>query len=415
MKKQVIVALALSVSAFSFAQKKELKTAEKAVKSNNYAEAKAALNQVTPMLSSIDDKYKSKYYFLQAEALYANGAGSAEDVNKAIESLSKVEDSSLKGDVAEFTNNMQNSYLTKANDSFTSQNYGAASVEFEQLYKMVPKDTTYLYYAAVSAVQDKDYDTALKHYENLDELGYTGITTEYFATEIESGEEQVMSKDNRDLYVKAKSHIKPGQRKSESKRAEITKNIALIYVSQGKNDEALAAVKKARQQDPENLDLILSEANLYLQLDDSDKFSELMGEAIKKQPDNPDLHYNIGVIALKNKDYDKARTAFEKTLELKPDYATAALNESTTYIEEGNSFIEEMNSLGTSKADNARYDELQAKKTEFFNKGAAVLENYIKKNPNPEPNIYQQLISIYNAIGASDKAKAVQEKLDAAK
>ncbi|MDW5289386.1 tetratricopeptide repeat protein [Formosa sp. PL04] len=414
MKKQVIVALALSVSAFSFAQKKELKAAEKAIKSNNYAEAKASLNQVTPMLSSLDDKYKSQYYYLQAEALYANGAGTTEDVTKALENLAKV-DSSMASEVTEFTNNMQNTYLTKANQNFTSQNYNDASLEFEQLYKIVPTDTTYLYYAAVSAVSAQDYDTALKQYIMLDELGYTGIITEYYATDIATGEEEVMNKENRDLFVKAKSHVKPGERKTESKQSEITKNIALIYVSQGKSDEALVAVQKAREQDPDNIDLILSEANLYLELDQTDKFKELMEEAVKQQPDNANLHYNIGVISLKNKEFEAARTAFEKALQLKPDYADAALNESTTYIDEGNSLIEEMNGLGTSKADNARYDELRAKKTSLFDKGADVLVQYIANNPNPEPNIYQQLINIYNATGETSKAKEIQVKLDAAK
>ena len=414
MKKQIIVALALSVSAFSFAQKKELKAAEKAIKSNNYAEAKAALNQVEPMLSSLDDKYKSQYYYLQAEALYANGAATPAEVNKAIESLEMVDDS-MKDEVVAFKDNMQNTFLVKANNSFKEQNYETASVEFEQLYNIKPTDTTYLYYAAVSAVSAQDYDTALRQYIMLEDLGYTGIITEYYATDIATGEEEVMSKENRDLFVKAKSHNKPGERKTESRQAEITKNIALIYVSQGKNDEALDAVLKAREQDPNNLDLILSEANLYLELGETNKFKELMEEAVKQQPDNPNLHYNIGVISLKNQEFEAARSAFEKALELKPDYADAALNESTTYIDEGNSLIEEMNSLGNTKADNDRYDELRAKKTSLFDQGAEVLNKYIVNNPNPEPNIYQQLINIYNATGETAKAKEVQAKLDAAK
>ena len=44
MKKQIAIALALLVSSFSFAQKDELKAAEKAIKSGNYADAKAAIN-----------------------------------------------------------------------------------------------------------------------------------------------------------------------------------------------------------------------------------------------------------------------------------------------------------------------------------------------------------------------------------
>ncbi|MGJ5641557.1 tetratricopeptide repeat protein [Formosa sp. S-31] len=413
MKKQVIVALALSATAFSYAQKKELRAAEKAIKSNNYAEAKAALNQVEPMLSSIDDKYKSQYYLLKAEALYANGAGSTDDVNKAIESLALAE-AGNKDEVAVLKENMQNTYLQKANNDFKDKNYAAANTEFEQLYRIMPQDTTYLYYAAISAVSDQDYESALEHYIKLEDLGYTGIEKQFYATNVETGEEEIMSKSQRDLYVKAKSHTKPGERVTESKQPEITKNIALIYVSLGKKDEALAAVKKARSANPENVDLILTEANLYLELEETDKFKSLMEEAVIKQPDNPNLYYNIGVISLKNKDFEAARTAFNKTLQLKPDYSDAVLNLSTTYIDEGNALISEMNSLGNSAADNKRYDELRAKKTDLFNQGAQVLEDFIAKNPNPDTNVYQQLINIYNALGESAKAKAVQAKLNAA-
>ncbi|MCB0437655.1 MAG: hypothetical protein KDD20_02850, partial [Mangrovimonas sp.] len=62
MKKQILVAIACLVVAFAFAQKKGLKAAEKAIKSNNYAEAKAALGQAEGMLSSMDDKLSSKYH-----------------------------------------------------------------------------------------------------------------------------------------------------------------------------------------------------------------------------------------------------------------------------------------------------------------------------------------------------------------
>ena len=43
MKKQFVVALALLVGSFSFAQKSEIKDAEKAIKSGNYADAKPRL------------------------------------------------------------------------------------------------------------------------------------------------------------------------------------------------------------------------------------------------------------------------------------------------------------------------------------------------------------------------------------
>ena len=46
MKKQIIIAFTLLLSTFLFAQKKELKAVEKALKNNNYSEAKSLLSQI---------------------------------------------------------------------------------------------------------------------------------------------------------------------------------------------------------------------------------------------------------------------------------------------------------------------------------------------------------------------------------
>src|SRR5210317_46747 len=85
MKQGILLALAFSISAFSFAQKKELKTAEKAIKSNNFAEAKGALKQAEALMSEMDDKLKAKYYYLNAQALYTNGKGSDADIDASLE------------------------------------------------------------------------------------------------------------------------------------------------------------------------------------------------------------------------------------------------------------------------------------------------------------------------------------------
>ncbi|WAC02822.1 hypothetical protein N7U66_04045 [Lacinutrix neustonica] len=90
MKKQLILSLALMITFFSFAQKKELRELEKAVKNNNYAEAKAAVLELEPLLSSMDDKSKAKFYLNKGKAFFANGAGSGEEVMMAVESLENI-------------------------------------------------------------------------------------------------------------------------------------------------------------------------------------------------------------------------------------------------------------------------------------------------------------------------------------
>jgi tetratricopeptide (TPR) repeat protein len=413
MRKQIIIALALSISAFSFAQTKELKTVEKAIKSKNFAAAKEALKSAEALVGSMDDDMKSKYHYLHGVVLYADGKGSFDEVSKAFESFDKAKEGKSKSDVTTFKSTMYNAFLTKGNKAYNDKDYKVASYHFENANKAMPKDTTLLYYAAYTAVSSKDYDRALVLYEKLKDIGYTGITKEYFATEKATGKEVVIDKGTRDLYVKAGSHIKPGERLTESKKPEIVKNIALIYVTNGDNEKALTAIKDARAENPDNVDLIINEANLYLQLDDKDKFKELIEEAITKDPNNPALHYNVGVVNMTKGDFDNAQKSFEKVLSLKPDYSDAALNLSNLYIEKGNVVIEEMGKLGMSKADDIKYEKLKEEKNALFENGAKVLTDFITANPQGNVDILTQLKNIYSALGDVQKSKEVTAKIEA--
>ena len=419
MKKQIIIALALLVTTFSFSQKDELKAAEKAIKNNNFADAKTAIQSAEPMIASADDKMKAKFYFLKGKALYANGTGSNEETDQAIESFNMVKDIESKGgkvkyssNVAELRKQMLSNFLTKANSALKEKRYMLSSDGFNKAYRMSPKDTIYLYYAASTAVTAKEYDTSLKLYEELRDIGYTGIDMAYTAINKETGEtEDFDNKSLRDYSVKAGSHIAPKEFKKDSKSAEIIKNIALIYISNGEDEKATAAVKAARAENPDDVSLIISEANIELKLGNNAKFKSLMEEATLKDPNNPVLRYNIGVMTMKEGEYEAARTSFKKALEFDPTMEDAALNISTTYIEEGNNLVEEMNSLGTSDADFNRYDVLKEQKVNLFKEGANILIQYLENNPNGSNGIFQQLNNIYLAIGETDKAKMYKAKI----
>lgn len=410
MKKQLILAIALLVTVFSFAQKKEVKALEKAVNKNNYAEAKSLITQLEPMIGSMDDKLKDKYYLAAANAYFANGTSNAEDVLKATTLLDKVTENN--SDVTVLRQDIENDLLTKANGFFTTKEFGKAAVAFENLYNVNKEEQTYLYYAASSAINNQDMDGALKYYLQLNDLGYTGVGTEYFATNKANGEEEILEKNARDNYVKLGTHENPGERQTESRAGEITKNIALIYANKGENDKALEAIATAKKNNPEDVNLIISEANIYNKIGNTAKFQELLQEAALKVPNDPTIHYNIGVVYMNSNEIAKARKSFEKVLELDPTNSDAALNLSTSYITEGNALIEQMNSLGTSKADNLKYDKLKNQKGQLFNDGANTLLNYIKIDPKAPDSIYEQLANIYNALGETEKAKEAKSHIN---
>ena len=411
MKKQIILALAFSISAFSFAQKKELKTVGKAIKSENYAEAKSALKQVEALMSAMDEEQKDDYYYLQAQALYAGGKGSDADMDAALESLNKVK-TAYKSEIAELKINMTNALLKTGNEAYEKKDYSKASKYFEKSYRVNEADTLFLYYAAATAVNVPDYDRALVLYEELKDLGYTGIQTEYFATNVETGEEEILDKATRDLYVKAKSHINPGERNTDSKKPEIVKNIALIYVTNGDDEKALKAMKDARAESPDDINLILSEANVHYKMGNKEEFAALLQKATELDPSNAELQYNLGVISAESEHPEEAKKYYLKTIELDPDFINAYINLSSLVLSREKPIIDEMNGLGTSKADDKRYDELLKERQNIYKEAVPYLSKALDID-SKNINAAKTLMNIYSILGEKEKHDALELKVEA--
>lgn len=418
MKKQTIVALALLVGSFSFAQKTELKNAEKAIKKNNFAEAKTALNSAESLIASADNKTKVQYYFLKGQALYANGAGTNADMDAAIESLNKIE--AIEGktgkhakDVQDIKQGMLSSFLTKANEALEKKNYAVSSSGFEKAYRMSTKDTLYLYYAAATAVSGEDYPSALKHYEELKKLGYVGVETEYVATNKATNEEESFpSKSLMDISVKTGTHIKPQTKKTESKQAEIVRNIALIYMNQGDNAKAIEAMKDARAANPNDVSLIISEANMQLQMGDREAFKTLIQQALVQDPNNPELLFNLGIVAAEAGEIAEAKGYYEKAIELKPDYVDVYNNMAVLILSQEQAIIEKMNALGSSAADNKKYDELKDERSKLYTDAVPYLESTLRLRPT-DLQAAKTLANIYSAVGDTAKYKEMKAKVDA--
>ncbi|SDS99925.1 intein N-terminal splicing region [Winogradskyella sediminis] len=414
------IVLVMAVTSFSFAQKNEIKAIEKALKNSNYADAKSAASAAQGLIGNMDDKSKAKFYYLKAQALYANGNGSDADIDEAITSLENLKDLESKmgklkytQKANEMTTGMVNTFLTKANEAFTKKDYKVAAKRFEKVYRMSPKDTLYLYYAASSAVSEPDYETALDYYIELKNLGYNGAEMNYYATNVETGEEENFSdKASRDFSVKAKLHKLPREKKSASKTAEIVKNIALIYVSQGENEKALGAMADARKENPDDIGLLLSEANVYLKMGNRERFKELMEEATEKDPNNAELQYNLGVLAAEGGNSEEAIKYYEKAVAINPNYVDAYTNIAVVILDGEAKIVEEMNALGTSKADNIKYDELKEKRTKVYEKAIPYLEKALElKNTNIDAA--RTLMNIYSALGETAKFKEMRTKVEA--
>ena len=415
MKKYFLVAASmLSVLAVN-AQKDELKAASKALKKGDAATAVQALNPIAEVVKSADDKTKAYFYALYGQAslqLAQAGEGEFTPAIESYEAIVAMNASKYIEEANQALKTISNELVNAAVEAQQTSDYVLAADKLDLAYRLSPKDTIYLYYAAGSAVNGKDYDKALDIYIRLKEMNYDGSEKRFAAINIASSELEYFDQATRDLYVKAGTHKDPKDETTPSKRSEVVKNIALIYQQEGRNEEALAAYEDAIAQNPGDVALILNKANLYYTMGQPEKFKSLMEEASAMDPTNPDLQYNIGVIAMEQNNMEEARAAFYRALEIDPTYINATLNLSTTYINEGNSLVDQMNDLAMSSksSDLDKYDALKKQKEEFFMEGAKVLEASLENLPGNQ-ELLNQLKNIYGALGDNANFKRILELL----
>lgn len=411
MKKQVLAVAMLGLTSVAFAQKNEVKALEKAVKSGKIAEYASLINQAESLIGNADEKTKAKYYYLKAKAML--GGNNADKVVKALGEFEDNKSSKYATEIEQLKKKYEGDLVNSAIEDAKKDKGEASSKKLLAAYK-IGGNQEYLFYAAEGFLSVKKYDKALPLYEELNKSGFTGAKTEYFAKSKISGEVQLFSdKKSRDQSVKLGTHITPTENEKPSLRPNIIKNIALLNIQLGNTDAGLAAIKDARAADPNNVDLIIAEANLYLKLDKKDKFKALMEQAIKQDPNNPVLFYNLGVITADLGDYAKAREYYQKSLDIKGDDINTNFNMAALILKGEKPLVDEMNALGTSAADNKKFDELQEKKNGLYKEAIPYLEKILSLDAKNASAI-ETLKNIYGAIGDTanfKKMKALLESL----
>lgn len=423
MRKLGLVLFAMSLSIAGLAQKDELKVAEKALKNGDTGAAKTAIEQAE---GKLEDKYKGKFYFLKARTFYDMAKQNAdptayETAAKSFQELLAFEKESGKSKYTDEAQPMLNALISDVSNKgikeYQAKDFTNAKNSMYQTYTLSRKDTAFLEYAANAAYLDKDFDTALKHFTELKDLGYTGIIKQYTARNIETGErENLGSKAQMDLMVQAKQYTEPKIEVGESKRATVIKNIAFILVEKGDNEKAEAAFEEARASDPKDVNLLLNQANLFLKLGKKDEFKGLMTEAITADPNNPSLHFNVGVINQEQGNLEDAKVNYSKALELDPNYSDAYINLGSLMLEKDKELVEEMNeNLSNFK----KYDEIKARQVALYKEVIPVYEKafQIKKDKDgtPDVGIARTLMSLYENVGQDDKFKEMKAIWDASK
>lgn len=413
MLNQIYILFILLLPISLFAQKKELKSVDKLIQNEDYDSALQQLLAAQSVVESSELKYQAQYQFLAGKIYSKQKQFGAAFEALALAKQLEAENGSSKyiAEINILLNKVSNEAINQAVYENQNENFAAAADLLVMVYNVDQEQKDYLYYAASSAVNGGDFDRALTYYQELKDMNYSGSVQKFYATKSGTGEEIELSADTYVLFQKQKDYTNFRTEMTESKLPEIVKNIALIYVQQKRNDLAIGAIKEAREANPLDVGLILTEANLYIQLGDKEKFSDLMKEAIEKDPKNHILYFNLGVITADQGDRSKARSYYESAIELNPTYAASYLNLAALILDEEPEIVEKMNALGNSRADNLKYDQLKKERESLFLEAAPVLEKLNEIDPT-NIEALKTLKNIFGTIGDAAKFKMMKAKLE---
>lgn len=414
MKTKILaVSLALASTTALFAQKREIRDAEKAVEKENFSEAKSILTSVESQVAGEKDRIKEDYYMTKGMAYMGKQPQkqSPEDLKIAGEAFQMAQELGNE-DAAAKLGDVRNALINSAIADQNAQKYKEAAKKLYTSYNLNKKDTLHLYFAAANLTNAQDYETALSYYNKLKDLGYTGKGIEYYAVNTETGQkEKFNDKKQRDLYLKSGSYSDPTEERLESKKAEIYKNIALIYLQQGQEEKGIQAIQDAKAENPDDTQLMLAEADIYYKAGQKDKYTEIVEKVLEKDPNNASLYYNLGVTSTQMEAPEKAIEYYKQAIEIDPEMTNAYINLASSILMKEQGVIDEMNGLGMSKADNKRYEELQEERTQLYKDALPYLQKAVDLDPDNQQAI-QTLINIHSQLGNDDKVekyKAMQK------
>lgn len=413
-RKRILIAVMAFATTFAFAQKKEIKKAERAIKSEKYSEGLSSLNEAEGLIAGADNATKIQFYKLKAQALIATAGTNYNKMKDAADALGQAIalDPKVKESAEEILFDIRSGLI---NEAVRDQNAGRNEAAADKLLTSfnMAKDPSDLYFAAGNYVNAGKYDRALEYYQTLLDMGYTGQVTEYVATNKLTGEVQAFSDENtRNIAVRAGDFIKPETRQTESRKGEILRNMTLIYIQLGQNDKALSLMSTARAENPSDVYLMRAEADMNYNMGNIARYNELMNQIVASSPDDPELYFNLGVGSAELGEVDKALGYYKKAIKLRPEYEAAYINMAVLKLAAEGPLVEEMNNLGNSAADNRRYDELKIQREEIFRSTIPVLTEAYKLNPNNK-DVIRTLMNIYGQLAEDAKFQEMKTKLDA--
>ncbi|MEZ0181568.1 tetratricopeptide repeat protein [Flavobacterium oncorhynchi] len=275
-RKLILLSTLLLVTIGAFAQKDKIKEAQSLYEKGKSQEALAILNKTEYLILNASDEDKSDYYFLKGNVLKdlagknIDAASNFTLASQAYQDVFLYENESgkfkftIKANLAlkEMKSNLVNGAMT----DFNAGKFKESAEKSYKVYLFDKKDTLNLFNAASSSVNARDFDSAIRYYEQLKKINFSGKGVLYYATNKKTKEEDMfVSPKAREAAIQQGVYEKPRTESVPSKKIEINNNLAYSYLEKKEYAKAEMIYNYVLELNPNYIDAYINLAYLKLQ------------------------------------------------------------------------------------------------------------------------------------------------------
>jgi tetratricopeptide (TPR) repeat protein len=276
-----------------------------------------------------------------------------EPLKEALKSYKKALELDQKGklnkDLKEVLTKLKYNFISEGLNYYTRKNYAssydyfATAIEVGEMPLVNYVDTAVIYYAGLSAQLAGNMDKAIEMYKKSIEYKFFSDGSVYF-------------------------------------------NLFDAYSSIDKAEEGLQYLEVGFTKHPKNVSLLYALINYYISKGDNpNRVLEYLNAAKIQEPNNASLFFAEGTLLDKLEEFDKAVIAYEKSIELNPEFFDALYNLGALHYNKGVKYLEEANKVPAREFE--KYDALMSRANKEFKLSIPYMERAHQIDPEEKGTI----------------------------
>jgi tetratricopeptide (TPR) repeat protein len=160
---------------------------------------------------------------------------------------------------------------------------------------------------------------------------------------------------------------------------------------------------------PDNYNALINAAGIHLMTENSARAQEILNRLMETQADNKLVFFALGMAYDQMKNEAETEKAYLRAVELDADYFDAIFNLGAFYVAQGIQIQTKAGDLPLSET--KKYDAMMEQSSEIFKKAVPMLEKALSLQPNDVP-VMSTLKDLYVHLKMMDKAKEMTTAIE---